>query len=74
MRLPDRTNDDAAWDAMNVWEDDSIQFPRLLAEISATQESLDFEALASSMDLTVEEVSDLFDRADNAWEKAKGNR
>lgn len=52
------------------WEDDTIQFPRLLCEINATQQ-LDFNALAESMDLTIEEIGDLFDRADTAWEAAK---
>jgi hypothetical protein len=37
----------------------------------ATQDNLDFEALAESMDLSVEQVSALFDRADAAWEKIK---
>lgn len=53
------------------WENDSIQFPRLIAEILATQEALDIDALAASMDLTVDEVNELFDRAQEQWEKAK---
>lgn len=43
----------------------------MLAEISATQDRLDLNALAESMDLTVAEVNDLFDRADKAWENIK---
>ncbi|VWC52672.1 hypothetical protein BLA13014_08020 [Burkholderia aenigmatica] len=54
-----------------LWDRDDIQFPRLLAEIMATQENLDMSALAESMDLSVEEVSSLFDRADKAWEMIK---
>ncbi len=54
-----------------LWDRDDIQFPRLLAEILATQENLDMSALAESMDLSVEEVSSLFDRADKAWETIK---
>lgn len=54
-----------------MWENNSVQFPRLLAEISATQDNLDIPALAESMDLTVEEVNELFDRADAAWERIK---
>lgn len=54
------------------WNDNAIQFPRLLAEISATQE-LDMEALADSMDLSVAEVKELFDRADAAWEVIKSH-
>lgn len=52
------------------WQDNAIQFPRLLAEIMATQ-ALDMAALAESMDLSVEEVSELFDRADEVWENSK---
>ena len=52
------------------WKNNAIQFPRLLAEIMATQE-LNMEALAESMDLSVEEVDELFDRADQEWEVAK---
>lgn len=55
------------------WERNEIQFPRLIAEINATQDSLDFKALADSMDLSVEEVQSLFDRADQEWESIKGN-
>lgn len=53
-----------------LWEDNGIQFPRLIAEISATQE-LDLQTLAESMDLTIADVNELFDRADIAWEAAK---
>lgn len=57
----------------NTWLDDSVQFPRLLAEIMATQDTLDIPAIAESMDLEVSDVNELFDRADTAWEKVKGN-
>ncbi len=53
------------------WNDDSIQFARLLAEINATQNDLDLRALAESMDLSIDEINELFDRADIAWEKVK---
>lgn len=55
------------------WLNNAIQFPRLLAEIAATQ-SLDLQALAESMDVTIEELNDLFDRANNAWEDIKAGR
>lgn len=55
------------------WKNDSIQFPRLLAEIMATQ-ALDLNSLAESMDLSIEEINELFDRADNAWESAKAGK
>jgi len=52
------------------WKDNSIQFPRLLSEIMATQE-LDMEALGESMDLTLTELEELFSRADTEFEKIK---
>lgn len=55
----------------NTWEDDSIQFPRLLAEIIATQENLDIEALAKEMDLTSIQVDELFERAQMKWDAIK---
>lgn len=56
-----------------LWDDNAIQFPRLLCEIMATQD-LNLDVLAESMDLNVADVTDLFDRADDAWERAKANR
>lgn len=53
-----------------TWNNNAIQFPRLLAEIMATQ-NLDMEALAESMDLDIAEINQLFDRADSAWEAIK---
>lgn len=53
------------------WDRDDIQFPRLLAEINATQDTLNLQALADSMDLSVDDVNSLFDRAGNAWESIK---
>lgn len=55
---------------MSNWENNSLQFARLLSEIMATQE-LDLEVLAESMDLSVDEVGELFDRANLVWEEAK---
>lgn len=54
-----------------LWNNDLIQFARLLAEISATQDHLDLPALAESMDLELAEVNVIFDRADAVWEAAK---
>lgn len=55
---------------MSTWNNNAVQFPRLLAEIMATQ-NLDLPALVESMDLTLDEVNELFDRADTVWESAK---
>jgi hypothetical protein len=57
---------------MSKWEDDSIQFPRLLAELSAVELPTKLlEEVAESMDLSLDEVGELFERADIAWEKCK---
>lgn len=58
---------------MSNWENNAIQFPRLLAEIMATQDTLDIPALAESMDLSIDEVGELFDRANTAWERTKAS-
>ena len=55
----------------DLWKDNSIQFPRLLAEIVATQENLDMEALSESMGLEIARIEELFERADAEFEKIK---
>jgi hypothetical protein len=57
--------------ALSNWERDDYQFPRLLAEIAATQDSLDIDALCESMDLVPGDIHELFDRAQMAWERIK---
>ncbi len=52
------------------WFDNSIQFPRLLAEIVATQD-LNWDALCDSMDLELEDLDALFLRAEVEWEAIK---
>lgn len=54
------------------WEDNSLQFPRLLAEIYAvglTDEQ--WTGLADSMDLELEFVNELFERAQEEWDAIK---
>lgn len=54
------------------WNDDSIQFPRLLAEIYAMGLHDDqIEALAAEMDLDVDRVYELLERAQAAWDTIK---
>lgn len=55
------------------WLDDSIQFPRLIAEITANVEisEADWTRLCDSMDLTTDEVNELFDRAGDVWDRIK---
>ena len=55
------------------WQDNAVQFPRLLAEIMANC-NLDMPAIAEAMDLSVEQLSELFDRADQAWEDIKNGK
>lgn len=55
-----------------LWDNDLIQFARLLAEITATQDNLDMTALAESMDLKIADVKELFERAQADWNLAKG--
>lgn len=57
----------------DLWRENSIQFPRLLAEIDAVspltpQQEQD---VADSMDLSVEAVRSLFERASRSWERIK---
>lgn len=54
-----------------LWDMDDVQFPRLLAEINATQDKVDFYALSESMGLELAAIDELFDRADSKWEQIK---
>jgi hypothetical protein len=55
------------------WQNDAIQFPRLLAEISAnidwTRRQL--EDLMEATDLTKEQLMEIFERATTAWDTIK---
>lgn len=55
------------------WDDDSIQFPRLLAEIASTVELTEDQMgeLAASMDLEFNDIAEIFDRAQARWEEIK---
>lgn len=55
------------------WLNDAIQFPRLLAEIMATVEftARQRKALAETMDLSWDDICEVFDRAQAAWERRK---
>lgn len=55
-----------------MWDNDEIQFTRLVAEINAiglSQE--DKQALCDSMDLEPAELEELFVRAEKNWETFK---
>jgi hypothetical protein len=59
------------------WDNDLIQFARLLDEIIAALDESQIKTLikdlATSMDLNPDKVNSLFDRAEKVWEKAKEN-
>jgi len=61
-------------EAMN-WDDDLIQFSRLLCEITAALDESQMKSLikdlSSSMDLSHDDVNALFDRAEKTWEGIK---
>jgi hypothetical protein len=55
-----------------VWKDDSIQFPRLLAEIYALGlDESQMIALGESMDLDPERIKELLERAEAKFEELK---
>lgn len=55
------------------WKNDDIQFPRLLSEMYATLELCDeqWEDLCTSMDLSREQILEVFERADAVWQSIK---
>ena len=60
--------------ADHVWDDDRIQFPRLIAEMKAAgffDDKGKMEALCASMDLDEEDVLELVERAQEAWDLQK---
>lgn len=55
------------------WQEDALQFPRLLAEIRAAGlTNGQVAALCQSMDLQPHNICDLLRRAEIAWEDIKG--
>lgn len=54
------------------WERNEFQFPRLLAEIYAVGLSLEtWDKLTESTDLEKEDIDELFNRAQEEWERIK---
>ncbi len=59
-------------DQSNFWNDDRLQFPRLLSEIHAAGMTLGkVEEIRKSMDLPMSQFWELFDRAHKKWEDIK---
>jgi len=54
-----------------IWDNNEVQFARLLCELVAENEALQLEEVAKSMDLELKEVNELLDRAHSVFEKAK---
>jgi hypothetical protein len=55
-----------------IWDDDRVQFPRLMAELRAVGLTQDqYAALCESMDLGVREIDGLLERAETAWNRIK---
>lgn len=53
------------------WENNSIQFPRLIAEMEATgffEQSENLDALLESMDLEMDDLAELIERASTIWD------
>mgnify|MGYP007046956487 CR=1 FL=1 len=53
------------------WLDNELQFARLIAEIAATVDTDIAGPLSESMDLSLDELNELFERANTVWETAK---
>ena len=56
------------------WANNDIQFPRLLSELAAAGVSLQpklMDQVCESMDLRIEEVEELFERAQVVWDEIK---
>lgn len=61
-------------DLTPTWNNDAIQFPRLLAEIIGVGLTEDqWDNLLKSMDLESADLSNLFDRAQAKWDAIKAN-
>lgn len=58
----------AKWD---LWNNNEIQFARLLCELVANCDNLEFDAVCASMDLSKRELMSLYDRANDVWERSK---
>jgi hypothetical protein len=58
-----------------MWENNLVQFARLLSELNAVVDisSGDLLKLAGSMDVEPYRILELFDRAELVWEDAKRN-
>ncbi len=56
---------------MRLWDNEEIQFARLLCELVANVDDLESEKVCESMDFGIEELHELYERAHVRWERAK---
>lgn len=56
---------------IGLWENNEIQFARLLCEIRANCEMEGFDQVMESMDIDDELADELFRRAESVWEASK---
>ena len=54
-----------------MWNNDLYQFARLICEINATQDNLDWDALVREMDMDDDDLKEVFDQAHEVWETYK---
>lgn len=57
----------------SLWDNNEIQFARLLCELSAVCDNLQLPAVALSMDLPLARVVELFERAHTVFERSKAD-
>jgi len=55
----------------HVWHNNEIQFARLLCELVANCDSLEHVLVAESMDITLDELQSLYDRANAVWKNKR---
>ena len=60
---------------LELWCNDAIQFPRLIAEINANfrLNGEDLSDMLESMSITTSQLDELFNRAEHTWEAYKAN-
>jgi len=57
---------------MSKWEDNSVQFPRLIAEAEAAGlwcDKVGVQLMCESMDLDTDSVFEIIERAQTVWDK-----
>jgi hypothetical protein len=59
----------------NLWNNDTVQFARLISELEAAGAFTNnvVETLCESMDLSVGEIDEIVERAQNSFDEVKSN-